>query len=94
MPIGTLRVDLRLRSVHSLKEKRGMLSPLLARIRKDLHCAAAEVDLADRWQASVLEVACVNSERVQAEATLRRVLDVIESGGEVEVVDHRIEVVT
>ena len=44
------------------------------------------------WQASVLEVACVNSDRVQAEATLRRALYLIESGGEAEVVDHHIEV--
>lgn len=92
MPIGALRIDLRLRGVHSLKEKRSLLAPLLARIRNDLHCAAAEVDLADVWQASVLEVACVNSDRVQAEATLRRALYLIESGGEAEVVDHHIEV--
>ncbi|HYY54534.1 MAG TPA: DUF503 domain-containing protein [Candidatus Dormibacteraeota bacterium] len=92
MPIGALRVDLRLRGVHSLKEKRGMLAPLLARIRNDLHCAAAEVEHADVWQSSVLEIACVNSDRVAAEATLRRALYVIESGGEVEVVDHHIDV--
>lgn len=92
MPIGALRVDLRLRGVHSLKEKRGILAPLLARIRNDLHCATAEVDRADVWQASVVEVACVNSDRIQAEATLRRALYVMESGGEVEVVDHHIEV--
>lgn len=90
MPIGTLRIDLRLRGVRSLKEKRAVLLPLLARIRNDLHCAAAEVDLADRWQASVLEVACVNSERVVAETTLRRVLDLIEGGGDVDVVDHQL----
>ena len=92
MPIGTLRVELRLRAVHSLKEKRGVLSPLLARIRNDLHCAAAEVELGDRWQSSVLEVACVNSDRVAAASTLRRVLDLIEGGGDIDVVDHRIEV--
>jgi uncharacterized protein YlxP (DUF503 family) len=90
--VGAMRVALRLRGVHSLKEKRGLLMPLLARIRKDLHCAAAEVEDSDRWQSSVLEVACVNSDRASAEATLRRVLDAVERGGEVEVVDHRIDV--
>ena len=92
MAIGTLRADLRLRGVHSLKEKRGVLAPLLARLRNDLHCAAAEVELADVWQSSVLEVACVNSERGAAEATLRRAVYLLESGGEVEVVDHHIDV--
>jgi hypothetical protein len=92
VPIGTLRVDLRLRGVRSLKEKRSVLAPLLARIRHDLGCAAAEVDLADRWQSSVIEVACVNSQRVVAEKTLRRVLDLIESGGDIQVVDHNLEV--
>jgi len=92
MPIGTLRADLRLRGVHSLKEKRGVLAPLLARIRNDLHCAAAEVDAADVWQGSVIEVACVNSDRIRAEATLQRVIHTLESSGEVEVVDHHIDV--
>ena len=92
MAIGTLRIDLRLRGVHSLKEKRGILAPLLARLRNDLHCAAAEVGLNDVWQASVVEVACVNSERVVAEATLQRVVRLLESGGEVEVVDHHIDI--
>jgi uncharacterized protein YlxP (DUF503 family) len=90
--IGTLRVDLRLRGIRSLKEKRGVLAPLLAKLRNDLHCAAAEVGLNDVWQASVLEVACVNSERGAAEATLRRAIHLLESGGEVEVVDHHIDV--
>jgi uncharacterized protein YlxP (DUF503 family) len=92
VPIGSIRLALRLPGAHSLKEKRGLLLPALARIRNDLHCAAAEVDDADRWQSSVVEVACVNSDRASAEATLRRVLDVVERGGEIEVVDHRIEV--
>lgn len=93
MPIGSLRLDLRLRGVRSLKEKRGILAPLLAKIRNDLHCAAAEVDMADAWQASVVEVACVNSDRVVAGSTLQRVVDVVEASGDVEVVDHHIEVV-
>lgn len=92
MPIGTLRVSLRLRGVRSLKEKRGVLLPLLARIRNDLHCAAAEVEAADRWQSAVLEVACVNSDRVAAERTLRAALEVLERGGQVEVVEHHIDV--
>jgi uncharacterized protein YlxP (DUF503 family) len=87
-----MRLTLRLRGAHSLKEKRGLLLPILARIRNDLHCAAAEVDDSDRWQSSVVEVACVNSDRAVAESTLRRALDLVERGGEVEVVDHRIEV--
>src|ERR671936_339449 len=40
----------------------------------------------------VLVMACVNGDRVAAEATLGRALYVIESGGEVEVVAHHIDV--
>ncbi len=93
MPIGTLRVSLRIRGVHSLKQKRGVLLPLLARVRNDLRCAAAEVGAStDRWQSAELEIACVNSDRGAAEATLRQVLEVLERGGEVEVVDHHTDV--
>lgn len=92
MAVGTLRVTLRLRGVHSLKEKRAVLLPLLAKLRNDLHCAAAEVDDADRWHSSVVEIACVNSARRSAERTLRRAFEMIEGGGEVEIVDHQLEV--
>lgn len=92
MPIGTLRVSLRLRAVRSLKEKRGVLLPLLARIRNDLRCAAAEVEAVDRWQSSVLEIACVNSDRAAARTTLHQALEVLERGGQVEVVEHQLDV--
>lgn len=93
MPIGTLRVSLRLRGVRSLKEKRGVLLPLLARLRNELHCAAAEVGTSTGlWQSAELEVACVNSERAGAAQTLQQVLDLLERGGEVEVVEHQLDV--
>lgn len=92
MPVGVLRATLRLRGVRSLKEKRGRLLPLLAHLRNELRCAAAEVDDADRWGSSVVEVACVNSDRVAAERTLRAALASLERDGETEVVDHHLEV--
>ena len=92
MPIGTLRVTLRLRGVRSLKEKRSAVLPLLARIRHDHHCAAAEVEDVGRRGSSVLEVACVNSDRVAAERTLNAVLALLERDGLAEIVDHQLDV--
>ncbi len=90
MPVGVLRAKLRLRAIRSLKEKRGVLLPLLARLRNDLHCAAAEVEDADRWGWTMIEVACVNSDRVGAERTLRAALALMD--GEAEVVEHDVEI--
>lgn len=92
MPIGTLRVTLRLRGVRSLKEKRSAVLPLLARIRHEHRCSAAEVDDVDRWRSSVLEVACVNSDRVAAERALHAVLALLERDGLAEIVDHQVEI--
>ena len=54
MVIGLLRVRLRLHEAASLKEKRSVLKPLMARLRKDHNVAVAEVDDQDIWRSVVL----------------------------------------
>jgi hypothetical protein len=58
--VGTLRCDLLLGDVHSLKGKRGVVRPLVAELRRRFEVAAAETgdqDLYRRAQVSVAVVA-------------------------------------
>ncbi|MGH9077634.1 MAG: DUF503 domain-containing protein [Acidimicrobiales bacterium] len=61
MHVGALRVDLHLPQVHSLKEKRAVVKPILDGCRRRFAVAAAEVEHQDRWQRAVLGVAAVAS---------------------------------
>ena len=50
MVIGACTVRLHLPGVASLKEKRGRLKPILARLPREFNLAAAEIELQDIWQ--------------------------------------------
>jgi uncharacterized protein len=56
---GTLTIDLLLGDVHSLKEKRGLVKPVLAELNRRAAVAAAEVGAQDLHRRVVLGVAVV-----------------------------------
>ncbi|HEV2348016.1 MAG TPA: DUF503 domain-containing protein [Actinocrinis sp.] len=56
---GTLTLDLLLGDVHSLKEKRGLIRPLLADLNRRAAVAAAEVGGQDLHRRAILGVAVV-----------------------------------
>ena len=60
MHVGALRVELRIRGVRSLKEKRRVVKRIIADIGQGQPLAIAEVDHQDLWQRSMLGVAVVS----------------------------------
>ena len=60
MVVGTLRFDLLLGDVHSLKEKRGVVRPLVAELRR-FEVSAAETGEADLLRRAEISVALVGS---------------------------------
>jgi uncharacterized protein YlxP (DUF503 family) len=71
--IGLLSLHIRLPGCQSLKEKRSRLKPLLARLHKEFNLSAAEMDLQDRWDESILACAMVGNDRVHLEQSLQKV---------------------
>jgi len=71
MWIGWIEFDLLLGDVHSLKEKRGLLRPLLADLSRRTEVAAAEVGAHDLHRRTVVGVSAVGSELTH----VREVLD-------------------
>jgi uncharacterized protein YlxP (DUF503 family) len=78
MTVGLLTVSLSLPVTHSLKEKRGVLKPLMAQLRKEFNVSVAEVEDQDRWQASAVGIAVVGGEGANLHGTLEGVVRWIE----------------
>ena len=71
--IATLTIHLHLPACGSLKEKRGRIKPLMARLRREFNVSVAELDLQDQWQEAVIGCAMIGSGRGNLEAALQTV---------------------
>jgi uncharacterized protein YlxP (DUF503 family) len=94
MSVGILTLHLHLPGCASLKEKRGRIKPVLARLRREFNVAAAELDLQDVWQDTVLGCATLSSDTTQNRRLLQQVVSFVEQNWpDLSLVDHRIEMV-
>jgi uncharacterized protein YlxP (DUF503 family) len=93
MVIGICRVQLHLPGNGSLKDKRGRLKPLLARLRREFNLSVAEVDLHDVWQSAVIGMVTISNEAGRVHAVLEKAVHWIEiHHPDVQVVDWAIDV--
>jgi uncharacterized protein YlxP (DUF503 family) len=93
MIVGTCQIELHLDGNASLKGKRAVLKPLLARLHKEFNISAAEIDHHDSWQAAAIALACVANDAAHAEQVLRNAVQWIEHHRpDVQVVDWQIEI--
>jgi len=60
--VGTLELDVLLGDVHSLKEKRGVVRPVVAELRRHHDVAAGEVGHQDLHRRALLGVALVSGD--------------------------------
>lgn len=89
---GLLLLRLQLPGCASLKEKRGRLKPLLARLHKRFNVSAAEVDHLDAWGDALLACALVSNDPAHARRALQAVEHWVEDEWrDVQVVDAQIE---
>ncbi|BBX22917.1 hypothetical protein MTER_23280 [Mycolicibacter terrae] len=63
MWIGWLEFDLLLGDVHSLKEKRSVVRPIVAELQRKFNVSAAETDSADLHRRSGIGLSAVSGER-------------------------------
>ncbi len=91
MIVGVCTVQLEV-FAQSLKEKRSVVKPILARVRDRFNVSAAEVDDLDVWHNATLAFACVSTDVDYAHGLLTKVVTFIEQGHfEANLLDYQIE---
>jgi hypothetical protein len=92
--LATLTIHLHLPACSSLKEKRGRIKPLIARLHREFNLSVAETDLQDKWQEAVIACAMVGNERGYLESALQNVAKWVEGNWtDGDVIEQRIEVI-
>ena len=92
--IGILSIHLHLPLCKSLKEKRGRLKPLLARLHREFNISTAEMDLQDKWQAATIACAMVGNDATHLQSALETVRRWVETNwSDGDVLDTKIEVI-
>jgi uncharacterized protein YlxP (DUF503 family) len=84
--VATRVWELEVFGCHSLKEKRGVLKPLVAALRRG-NASVAETGHQDRWQHAEVACAVVGSDRTVVEGELRAADRTIEEADGVRIID-------
>ena len=93
--IATLTIHLYLPACASLKEKRGRIKPLIARLHREFNVSVAEMDLQDKWQEAIIICAMVGNQRGHVESALQNVAKWVEGHWtDGDVIEQRIEAYT
>jgi uncharacterized protein YlxP (DUF503 family) len=92
--IGMLTFHLHLPGCASLKEKRGRLKPLLARLHREFNVSAAEMGLQDKWQEAVVACGMVGNDSAYLQSALETVRKWVEANWpDGDILDTRIELI-
>ena len=92
--LGQLTIHLHLPACASLKEKRGRIKPLMARLRREFNVSVAEMDLQDKWSESIIACAMLNSDAVVLRQSLQSVAKWVEGNWtDGDVIEQKIEMV-
>jgi len=93
MAVGLLTLSIHLPRCASLKEKRGRVKPILARLHREFNISAAEIDRQDAWQETVIACAVVSNDRDHIQRILAEVSRYIErSWPDEQIWDQEIEI--
>ncbi len=72
LSIGILTIHFLIPGALSLKEKRGRLKPVIARLRKQFNLSVAEMDRQDVWNEAVIACAVISTDAVQCQRVLQQ----------------------
>lgn len=92
MPVGILRVHLRLYGAQTLKDKRSVLEGLLVRLRREFNVSAAELGELDDPTRAVLGFAHLSRNQAYSDGVLQKILERLAKSREFYVEVHEVEV--
>ena len=79
MSVGLLSLTIHLPNCHSLKDKRRVVKPIIARLHKEFNISVTEYDHQDVWQTCELLIALASSKGNNSQRTLEQVVSFFES---------------
>jgi uncharacterized protein len=91
MVVGVLKLNLLLPENHSLKGKRGVLKRIQAQVANQFNISVTECGDQDLWQSAVLGFGVVGTSQPILEATLQKVVEVVDAMGLAEVGPAEVE---
>jgi uncharacterized protein YlxP (DUF503 family) len=90
--VGLLTLEIYIPGITSLKEKRGIVKPLIARIRGEFNVSVAEVEDQDQLGHTVIAVAAVSASADYVHGLLARVAECVADWRlDAELVDYQVE---
>jgi uncharacterized protein YlxP (DUF503 family) len=89
MYVGTLELDILLGDVHSLKQKRSLVRPLVAELRRKFEVAVAEAGHLDLHRRALLGISCVAADPGHVTALLDRCERMVAAHPELELLSAR-----
>jgi|TARA_B100000315_G_scaffold247492_1_gene276241 hypothetical protein len=93
MQVGVLRIRFRLPGNTSLKGKRQVVKPIIARIGNKFNVAVAETGDTDLWQMATIGVCYVSNDKRHVNEVLSKIADFINNSHfEIEMLDHKMEI--
>ena len=93
--LATLTIHLHLPTCSSLKEKRGRIKPLIARLRREFNVSVAEMDLQDSWQEAVIGCAMIGNDSAHLQQSMQSVAKWVHANWEDgQVMDEKIEIIS
>lgn len=94
MVVGVCRLRLALHGVFSLKEKRGIIKRINARVRNSFPVSIAEVAENDQLRSAAIGFSVVGNDGAYVNSVLDKVLDFIEDLCLAEIIDQHIELIS
>jgi uncharacterized protein YlxP (DUF503 family) len=93
MIVGVGLITFRLHECHSLKEKRGIVKTIIARLRNHFNASVAEVADNDVHQRAVVGFALVGNDPSLVNSKIDKMFNMAEELGLAEVVDTEMELI-
>lgn len=91
--LGLLTIHIQLYGCNSLKDKRSLLKPILARLHREFNISVAEVGFLEQWHETQVACAFVSNETNHTQQVLQKVLNWIEDlRMDIDVISHQIEI--
>jgi uncharacterized protein YlxP (DUF503 family) len=86
MFVGICRLELYLLESNSLKEKRQVIRSIIERLKNRFNISIAEVGCQDALRRAEIGLAVVSNETIHLEKVIGKVVNFIESNGQVEII--------